>query len=189
VLYYFFHQSMVIKDRIEDLVLCRDERHVDMSKVGSNRTPPIYHLFQQDMMELSDNGFYKNKEGVTMSQEMSHLQSNKDHVQLCRHRLEYMTKLLKQESSSHLTFYRITGTDLDKEARKWIADVDLLNNAVRFNDEVRVHLWMLIITVLLLILVTWTQDTDFVVAIREFLRFNKFDYKFNHNHQKICQYN
>jgi len=34
--------------------------------------------------------------------------------------------------------------------------------------------------------VAWTQDTDFVVAIREFLRLNKFNWKYSHSHQKIC---
>ena len=67
--------------------------------------------------------------------------------------------------------------------RKDIEDIDLLNYGVAHNDEVRVHGFMFLISLSLIVLSALTVHDDFVVDILEELRFEKFGWE-----PKLCKY-
>lgn len=165
-LFYFIYGLTEERERNEDLILCRDERHIDVSREGRYRDAPIYHLFTQDMVEYGYTNFYDDDPSflVTWGEQM-----------MAHRRLDYMTKLFKdKEASGPLSFYRIKGTELDAESRKEIEDADILNRAVLRDDELRVHLFMLLISVILITLSSLTVLDDVVIEILEELRTDKF---------------
>jgi hypothetical protein len=59
--YYFFVGMVIHKDRNEDLIMCRDVRLIDNKAVGRYRSYPTYHLFNQDMSEVGNTKFYKDR--------------------------------------------------------------------------------------------------------------------------------
>ena len=94
----------IVRERNEDLILCRDERMTDYTLEGRFRTAPTYHLFNQDMAEYGYTSFY---DDVTFEVSVG----NK---MLAQRRLDYMQRLFQdQQVSERLLFYRIKGLELD----------------------------------------------------------------------------
>lgn len=73
-----------------------------------------------------------------------------------------------------MLFYKIRGTELDQETRKEVDEADVLTHAVQDDDEVRVHLFLFIISVGLYALSALTVHDDFMIEILDDLRLVEF---------------
>ena len=82
-LFYFVKGLEIVRERNEDLILCRDEQMTDYTLEGRFRTAPTYHLFNQDMTEYGNTSFY---DDVTFEVSVG----NK---MLAQRRLDYMQRL------------------------------------------------------------------------------------------------
>lgn len=90
---------------------------------------------------------------------------------LAKRRLEAMTKLFKdKQTADKIQFYRVKGSELDVETRKEVEDADVLNAAVKRDDEVRIHLFMFIISLLAICVSSLAYHDSFVIEILEDLR-------------------
>jgi hypothetical protein len=85
-----------------------------------------------------------------------------------------MMKILKESGSEFLKFYRIKGSELDAEVRKEVEDTDVLNHAVKKHDEVRVHMFMLILSILAYEVSHLTVHDHFVIEMLEDIRSTHF---------------
>lgn len=154
-------------------------RHIDNSALGRHRDYPIYHLFTQDMCEIGFTKFYEDR---TLTQSEGEIMVGSIGVEAdksitAKRRLEAMHKIFKEKDSENLAFYRIKGSELDVEARKEVEDADVLNQAVKRDDEVRVHLFMFIISLLSIEVSALTVHDTFVINMLEALRADKFGWE------------
>jgi hypothetical protein len=59
--FYYVNTIVITRPRSEDLIMCRDTRHIDNNAIGRLRAYPLYHLFTQDMAELGWTKFYDDR--------------------------------------------------------------------------------------------------------------------------------
>ena len=102
--------------------------------------------------------FYKDEPELQQSIDRSDI--TEEDKELMKKRFDFIKTLLAdEEKKEDLQFYRLKSQDLNNEMRKSIQNSDLLNTIYNQVDFDRVHIFMLVVTVQLYLVIDFVYPT------------------------------